>query len=119
MRSDMTKKLLVVTHLTKSRLQTLIERFPVLRIVDCSNDRGRVIDEIVDAHIVYGGVTPEQFRAARQLEFIQVVSHGIENLCYPELIDSDVRVACGKGLYARNMAEHMFALILAACILTG
>jgi phosphoglycerate dehydrogenase-like enzyme len=70
--------------------------------------------EIVDAEVVYGWPTLEQFQAAKQLKWIQVPSAGVEMLCsIPEVVESDVTITNARGAHARVIAEHTFAMLLA------
>ena len=70
--------------------------------------------EIVDADVVYGWPSLEQFQAARQLKWIQAPSAGVEMLCsIPEIVESDVTITNARGAHARVIAEHTFAMLLA------
>jgi phosphoglycerate dehydrogenase-like enzyme len=70
--------------------------------------------EIVDADVVYGWPTLEQFQAAKQLTWIQAPSAGVEMLCsIPEVVASDVTITNARGAHARVIAEHTFAMLLA------
>ncbi len=108
-------KLVLITTLPQEHVQRLRERFPELEVVDCAADRARVDAEIVDADYAYGRVFPEQFARAKRLKFIQVATHGVDTLLFPELVASDVLIASGKGLWSRPVAEHTMALLLAMC----
>jgi phosphoglycerate dehydrogenase-like enzyme len=70
--------------------------------------------EIVDADVVYGWPTLDQFQAAQQLKWIQAPSAGVEMLCsIPEIVESDVAISNARGAHARVIAEHAFAMLLA------
>jgi phosphoglycerate dehydrogenase-like enzyme len=70
--------------------------------------------EIVDADVVYGWPSLEQFQAAQQLKWIQAPSAGVEMLCsIPEIVASDVTITNARGAHARVIAEHTFAMLLA------
>src|SRR4051812_15622744 len=73
-----------------------------------------VAREIVDADVVYGWPTLEQFQAAKSLKWIQIPSAGVEMVCsVPEMVESDVIVTNSRGAHARVIAEHTFAMLLA------
>ncbi len=73
-----------------------------------------VAREIVDADVVYGWPTLEQFQAAKHLKWIQAPSAGVEMLCsIPEVVESDVTITNARGAHARVIAEHAFAMLLA------
>ena len=66
-----------------------------------------VAREIVDADVVYGWPSLEQFQAAKQLKWIQAPSAGVEMLCsIPEIVESDVTITNARGAHARVIAEH-------------
>ena len=69
--------------------------------------------KIVDADVVYGWPTKDQFLAAPQLKWIQAPSAGVEMLCsVPEIAGSDVLITNARGAHARVIAEHAFAMLL-------
>jgi D-2-hydroxyacid dehydrogenase (NADP+) len=73
-----------------------------------------ILREIHDADVVYGWPTLEQFKAAKQLKWIQIPSAGVEMVCsVPEMVESDVVVTNSRGAHARVIAEHTFAMLLA------
>lgn len=73
-----------------------------------------IMREIVDADVVYGWPTLQQFQAAKQLKWIQIPSAGVEMVCsIPEIVESDVIVTNARGAHARVIAEHTFAMLLA------
>jgi phosphoglycerate dehydrogenase-like enzyme len=70
--------------------------------------------ELVDADGVYGWPSAEILAEAKRLRWLQSPSAGVETLwSLPELQRSDVAVTNARGAHAPNMAEHVFAMILA------
>jgi phosphoglycerate dehydrogenase-like enzyme len=69
--------------------------------------------EIVDAHVLFGRVTPEIFTHARALRYYHCLGAGVDAVLSPELVESDVIVASEKGEVGIHLAEHAFALLLA------
>jgi phosphoglycerate dehydrogenase-like enzyme len=70
--------------------------------------------ELVDADAVYGFPSAEALAGATKLRWLQSPSAGVERLWeLPELQRSDVVVTNARGAHAPNMAEHVFAMILA------
>jgi len=76
--------------------------------------RDRVLAEIADADGVVGGITREQFRAAKKLRWVQTGSAGVETLlaAIPELVTSEVTVTNMKIVQGPEIADHAFALLL-------
>jgi D-2-hydroxyacid dehydrogenase (NADP+) len=91
----------------------LLDDLPDLQKVWATTSEA-IAREIVDADVVYGWPTLEQFRAAKRLRWIQVPSAGVEMLCsIPEIVASDVIITNSRGAHARVIAEHAFAMLLA------
>lgn len=107
------KKIVLVSPLPEEYQRRLADHFPGLTVVDCSRERDLLAREIRNAHIVFGRVSAEEFREARCLEFIQVWTQGVEAMLYPELVNSPIPVANGRGVWSPALAEHIVALILA------
>ncbi len=107
------KKLLIVSPLPDELIDLIEQRFPYLCVVDCRHNRERIIEEIETAHYFFGRPTRDQFLRAKQLEFIQVWTQGVEGILYPELVNSDVLVSNGRGIWSPAIAEHILAFILA------
>lgn len=110
-----TKK--IIANLRPDMLQELSRTVPNARIVP-----GRGADlakEIVDADALVGiNLTPELFRAARQLKWLHISSAGVEAHgnqvgLFPALIESDVVVTNAKNIYGPQIADHAFAFLLA------
>jgi phosphoglycerate dehydrogenase-like enzyme len=70
--------------------------------------------ELADADGVYGWPSAELLATARKLQWLQSPSAGVERLwSLPDLQRSEVIVTNARGAHAPNMAEHVFAMILA------
>src|SRR5215475_10927957 len=70
-------------------------------------------EEIVDADVLFGRVSPETFTAARRLRYYHCLGAGVDSILSPELVESDVIVASEKGQVGVHLSEHAFALLLA------
>jgi D-2-hydroxyacid dehydrogenase (NADP+) len=93
-------------------LAMLQEAYPDVQIVAAKN-RDEVADAIVDADGFFGTVTPELYRVAKKLKWVQAASAGVEWLpAVPDLIESDVVVTNTRGAHAATIAEHVFAMLL-------
>jgi phosphoglycerate dehydrogenase-like enzyme len=70
--------------------------------------------ELADADGVYGWPSDEVLAGAKKLRWLQSPSAGVERIwSLPELQSSDIVVTNARGAHAPNMAEHVFAMILA------
>ena len=73
-----------------------------------------VLREVEDAEVFFGvKPTPERIRRARKLRWIHNKGVGIENLMFPELVNSDIILTNGCGTTSVPIAEHVMALLLA------
>ena len=89
------------------------ERWPPMRAVYLAN-YDSLSHELPDAHIFVGAsLRAEQFRQAKQLEWIHSTAAGVSQLMYPELRDSGVIVTNPSGIFSVPMAEHTMGLIVA------
>jgi phosphoglycerate dehydrogenase-like enzyme len=69
--------------------------------------------EIRDADVFAGTITPELFRRAEQLRWVQALSSGTDEHLFPEFAASDVYLTSEKGIVGTHLAEQGFALLLA------
>jgi phosphoglycerate dehydrogenase-like enzyme len=70
--------------------------------------------EIVDAHGIIGGISEEQFATAKNLEWVQTTSAGVEAYSFwPEFMKSDVQLTNCKVVQGPTIGDHAFALLLA------
>lgn len=68
---------------------------------------------IADAEVLFGWINADLFKHARQLKWIQTISTGVDNILFPELVESDVILTSTKGIVGTHLADHAFALLLA------
>jgi phosphoglycerate dehydrogenase-like enzyme len=102
---------IVVTNVADGDLAQLREAAPGARIVKPSGDAG-LRSEIADAEGFIGSPTPELMRAAKKLKWVQVGSAGVDNIRFPELLQSDVTLTNCKIIQGPEIADHAFALLL-------
>ena len=65
------------------------------------------------AEVVMGMLPPAVFAQAGALRWFQSASAGLDNVLYPELIESDVTLTNMAGLYAAAGGEQAWSLLLA------
>ena len=73
----------------------------------------QLADELADAEIFFGYHTPEVFRHARKLRWIQASAAGLDRLLTPELVARDLLITNASGVHAPAVAEAAWALTLA------
>lgn len=70
--------------------------------------------EITDATVFIGSwLRPEQFVLARKLKWVHALTAAVNQLMYPELVNSEVMVTKSAEVHGPVVAEHAVALILA------
>lgn len=76
-------------------------------------DEEKAKQEIGDAEILFGSLTPELLRLARKLRWVQTPFASQEEHMFPELIKSDILLTNVAGIYSEEIADHIYALLLA------
>ena len=104
---------ILTRRLGERELATLREIAPDAVIVNVDNGED-LLRECEDAEVFLGPEpTPEVIRRARKLRWIQLAGAGIERFLFPELVDSGIVLANGRGTTGVPIAEHVMALVLA------
>jgi D-3-phosphoglycerate dehydrogenase len=73
----------------------------------------RLAAELSDAEIFYGWYSPEIFRAARKLRWIQFTGAGLDGMLPDELVARGLLITNASGAHAPQVAEMAWALTLA------
>ncbi len=60
-----------------------------------------------------GPINSEQFKMARNLQWVHSTSAGVEKYLFPEMAESDVLLTNAKGCFAPSIAEHTFGMLFA------
>ena len=83
----------------------------------CVPPDGDLLGAIADAEVFFPlsgrSLTPDVIDAAANLKWLHLASAGVEHALYPPLLQRDVLVTNGAGVYAIPIAEHVLALMLA------
>jgi phosphoglycerate dehydrogenase-like enzyme len=70
--------------------------------------------EVVNADGIIGGISKEDFPAAKKLKWVQTISAGVEAYSFwPEFVQSDVQLTNCKVVQGPTIADHAFAMLLA------
>lgn len=92
--------------------QKIRELSPPLELTFCRS-QDDFHKEVADAHVLYGQFTREDLAAARQLKWIQWTAAGVENILWPEFVESPVVLTNMQRVYAPAISETVIALLLA------
>ncbi len=91
----------------------LSARHPELTFT-CCEDQASVLDEIPQAEVYFGWLSPDALAAAGKLRWVQSPSTGVDGfLKLPMLRDSEIILTSARGTHATCLAEHCLAMILA------
>ena len=105
-------KLLIIGSWDQDRLAEVRKTFPQVEFTVAS-DQDKILREISDAEVVFGGITRDAFLAAKRLKWIQNSGAGVDRLApIAELAQSDVIVTNTRGAHAATIAEHTFGLLI-------
>jgi phosphoglycerate dehydrogenase-like enzyme len=88
---------------------------PKARIVAANSSN--VIHELADADAFIGDITPAQVRAGKNLQWVQVMSAGVEKILFPASVESDLRdskitLTNNKIVQGPEIADHALAMLL-------
>ena len=101
----------LVSKLSQEQQDELISSFDVT--LSYFNDRRDALaEEGEPVDIVYGNVRPFELPSLPNLKWIHATWAGIENLCYPELIERNLLVTNVRGASAEAMSEHAITGLL-------
>ena len=105
-------KLLIAARWSQEQMEEAQQTFPQIQFT-AVDDQDDILREIVDAEVVFGGISREAFLAAKQLKWIQNPGAGVEGLArISELAESDVTITNTRGAHAATIAEHTFGLLI-------
>jgi phosphoglycerate dehydrogenase-like enzyme len=102
---------IVVTELGPAEISQIQAAAPGATIL--AGERANLAKQVADADAIVGTISPELFRAAKKLRWVQVYSAGVEHYVFPELADSAVVLTNCKILQGPNIADHAMSLLLA------
>jgi phosphoglycerate dehydrogenase-like enzyme len=112
MATQLTSKLVIAAPLPDAAVEHLRVRFPSVHIERV--EPASLASAIGDADaVVAWGLSVTELAAAPKLRWLQTIGAGVEDVLIPELLARDVVVTNNSGVHAHNMAEHVFALMLA------
>ena len=98
--------------------ERLRSEFPELEIVHLADnqlpDKQSIDDDIADSDVLMAwSIRPEQIVAARKLRWIHSPAAAVNQLMFPEIVDSEIVVTNAREVHGPVVAEHVMALIFA------
>jgi len=104
------QKKIVVTGMGTAWIPEMQAAAPNVTFVAPKPDE--MLSQVTDADAILGVISPELFRAAKQLKWVHIYSAGVENYRFPEFINSSVMLTNGKIIQGPEISDHAFALLL-------
>jgi phosphoglycerate dehydrogenase-like enzyme len=105
-------KVLINVELSEELKDKIRKKTKVADIVFTA-DLKETLLEIIDTDALFGYLTPEMFKVAKKLRWIQTPIAGLENYLFYSLIESNIVITNVAGIYNEEIADHVFALITA------
>ena len=108
-----TKKI-VVAGADPVLIKDLESASPKARIVPVTKEN--VIKEVADADAYVGSIRPEEVRAGKKLQWVQIMSAGAENVLFKsggnDLRDSNIILTNNQIVQGPEIADHALAMLL-------
>lgn len=105
------KVLIQYTHDLETQ-KYIREKAPNTMDVFFASSTENLPNEIHGIDILYGHIDKQSLVKADKLSWVQSHATGVENMLYPEFIQSNITLTNIKGILAVPIAEHVFALLL-------
>jgi phosphoglycerate dehydrogenase-like enzyme len=84
---------------------------PNLDLTFCRNQE-QFRSEVADAYVIFGSFSRQDLQAARHLRWIQYTAAGVENILYPELVDSPIVLTNMQRMFSPTISETAIGLLL-------
>ncbi len=103
---------LISFSLPKRYVEKIRETFPRFKVLQ-SKDKAEALNLVKGAQILFAGFfSPEMFKAATKLRWIQTHLVGVESYLFPKVVESQVIVTNAGGVNSICVAEHAIGLML-------
>jgi phosphoglycerate dehydrogenase-like enzyme len=94
------------------KARQLQEEFPTTQVTLAENLEQRRT-ALADAEVVFAvRFSPDDFKTAKQLKWLQLSSAGATHVLFPEMVESTVIVTNSRGLYGVPIAEHVIGVMI-------
>lgn len=84
---------------------------PNMEIKNC-RDKEEFHREVADANVIFGGFSKEDFLAAKQLRWVQWSAAGVEEIMFPELVESPVVLTNMQRMYSPTISESVIGMLI-------
>ncbi len=92
-----------------SRIEAVSDAVDVMK----ADSQGEALELMPEIDVVFGRFDHEMFLRGERLKWVQVTSAGVDDMMYPDFVESDVVMTSAKGIVGVHLADHAMALLLA------
>ncbi len=92
-----------------SRIEAVSDAVDVVR----ADSQGEALELMPEIDVVFGRFDHDMFLQGERLKWVQVTSAGVDDMMYPDFVESDVVMTSAKGIVGVHLADHAMALLLA------
>jgi D-2-hydroxyacid dehydrogenase (NADP+) len=104
-------KVLVSLELEERHVEQIAAVSDVVEVVRAESE-GEALELMPEIDVVLGGLSRDMFLRGDRLRWVQATGAGVNDLLYPELVESDVVLTSAKGIVGVHLADHAMALLL-------
>lgn len=104
--------IVTTTGISPAYQQKIRALSPGIKLKLCKS-RDEFQRELPSAHVIFGGFSKDDLARARQLKWIQWRAAGVENILWPELVNSPIVLTNMQRMFGPPISETVFALLLA------
>ena len=108
---EINMKIMLNSEITSEQKHQILLISDNINLVTPKNS-AEALNEIVDTDIVFGGFNRKLFENSKQLKWVQVWAAGVDDILFPEFVDSDIVLTSAKGYVGTHLADQAWALIL-------
>lgn len=105
------KPKVLISYKLKPQILLLIEEYSSDVEIFYREDEKEMLAVLPEAEILYGKLTKDYFLQAEKLKWVHVSLAGVDDVLFPELVQSDVILTCSRGIHKYQMAELLFTMI--------
>lgn len=104
---------LIPSRLKESELKALKEVAPQSEFILCNDRQQITTPQLEKATLIFGNVTPEQLKQAKNLKWIQTNSAGVDAYCEPGILANGAVMTNATGAYGMPISEYMVGTVFA------
>lgn len=110
----MKKEVILIPNAIKAHeLAALKEAAPECEFILCDKSHPATLEQLERATVIFGNVSPEELKQAKNLKWIQTHSAGVDPYCKPGILAEGAIITNATGAYGMPISEYMVGTVLA------